>query len=260
MDVIISDKDYHKILSGIGYPVIDEETLSNILTREQIIELVIEPSLATYNLFFPKVKEVIIHSGGANSLQSYTTNDGIPEDASAVIGMQFVSQTVSTPGQNVLEQGTFYGNPFFSSAQVLSKGGGFAGGGGRFGTPYHYGFKENMYQRNFYAKSLESSNKVHYHNFDPVTKTLVVKSNIAGKFVVKFGCPHYDFNTITEKKQSLLDYCKGMLMLQVADILGLIDLELPSNLDSDRLETKGQDLVDGVKEHWRESSSYPSVR
>jgi len=257
--LIISDKDYYNILSAIGYPAVDENSIYDMITQNQIYDQVIEPSLEDYYKFFPHIIPYNYYSSGANSVS--TVN--ISTTSGNIIGlanMKFVPQS-SILGQNsLMDNGQFYANPFFSASNVMSVGGN-SFGVGSFGTPFGYGFETNVYQRRFYAKSIESSNKVYYYKFDKYTNTLYYKSNIAGSFYFEFGITDNDFNNIQfDKRQSVLRYIKGNLKLKLAEILGMIELDLPANIDTDKLEEKGKDMVEKEIKYWEEVSSIPGGR
>jgi len=259
-NIIISDKDYFNILKAIGYPVITEDTLSYLMTKEQIIDLVIEPSLETYYTHFPKRVPLSINSSGSNAIIALTTTDGVPENSFGVARAQFIPQSAAQPGLNPMDNSVFYQNPFYSASQVFSTNG-MMGGPGMYGTPFGYGFETIRYQRMFYTKSLESSNKVYWYKFDVAAKTLYTKSNIGGSFYFELACVDSNIDNIDFiKKQSFLNYCKGMLKTQISEILGLVEMDLPIQLDATRLKEDGDKLIEDNLLYWRESSSIFGTR
>jgi hypothetical protein len=233
-NIQISDADYHSILAGIGYPALDEDSIYSIITKEQIKELVIEPSLEDYYKFFPKRDTVTVASPGSGAIASFdcTTISGIQAPIIGIIKMQFIKQSSSTPGQSIMDNGSFYPNAFFSASQVISVGGSNFGVGSQYGSPYGYGQESIVYLKRFYTSSVESSNKV-YPDIDNIQFT---------------------------KKRSFINYCKGKLKLQVAETLSLIELDLPAQLNQDALQDKGEKLIEDELTHWRESSSIFGLR
>lgn len=259
-NVLISERDYNNILTAIGYPVIDTETLSYLITEDQIKDLVIAPALETFFQFFPKRTPISISAAGTTGVQEIKEN--IPSNAFGIVSLQFVSQSASSLGVSVMDAGLFYQNPFFTSSQIYSMGsGGGVGGTAVYGVPFSYGFETQRFQKLFYAKSLEASTKAYWYRFDPATKTLFLKSNLAGNFYVDFACLENNVDNIDfTKKQSFLRYCKGALKLQIADTLSLVETELPVQLNKDLLKEDGNSLIEKELQYWQEASTIPAMR
>jgi hypothetical protein len=250
-------------LAGIGYPALDEDTIGTIITKEQISELILEPALEDYYKFFPKRIPLELSVGGSPAINSYLIPNTITSSGVVigVINVKFVSQSSAVVGTSTqMMDGIFYGNPFASAFNVNSVGGNSMGVGS-YGTPFGYGFESIQYLKKFYAKSVESSNKVYWYNFDRYTNTLKYKSNIAGKFYFELGVTDSNIDNIQfDKKRSFIKYCKGLLKIQVAETLSLIELDLPATLNSDALQDKGEELVKEQLTYWAESSSIIGMR
>jgi hypothetical protein len=273
---IISDSDYNQILGAIGYPVIDNDTFSFLMDKDAILDTVIEPALEMYYSYHPFRFPIKLASTGANSMLSIptiqegqTVNPDIPTLPKEFLGImraQFVTSTSSSPNaNNPLEQGYFYGNPFFTASQVLSSGSSYGGGygsGGGYGTPYPLGFENDIYQRRFYLKSIESSNKVYWFKYDPQTKTLYAKSSISGMFYWEIATYNNDVSTIQMgmQKQSFIKYCKGALKLRLAEILGLTESDLPVSIDRDILIDSGDKMMEEALNYWQETASIAIMR
>jgi hypothetical protein len=262
-NIQINDPDYHSVLAGIGYPALDEDSIYTIISKEQIEELIIEPSLEDYYKFFPVRSTIDVSSAGSGAVNSFdcTTISGVITPIIGIIKMQFISQTSSTPGQSIMDAGSFYQNPFFSASQIYSMGGSNFGVGSTYGTPYGYGQESIVYLKRFFAKSIESSNKVYWYKFDKNRNLLYYKSNISGRFVFDVASvdPNID-NIQFDKKRSFLNYCKGKLKCHVAETLSLIELDLPATLNADALQDKGEKLIEDELTYWRESSSFFGLR
>ena len=258
--VTISDSDYHNILTAIGYPALSEEDIYSIITKDQIMELILEPSLEDFYKFFPKKIPIDVSVAGSGAISEYNVGDttGI---VLGVLQAKFIPQSSSVPGQSLMDVGSFYQNPFFSASQVLGINGSAYGIGNSYGTPYGYGQETIIYLKRFLTSSIESSNKVYWYKYDPNTNILSYKSNISGKFYFELGMTDSNIDNIQfTKKRSFIDYCKGKLKLQIAETLSLIELDLPASLNQDALKDQGDKLIDDNLTYWRESSSFFGMR
>jgi len=256
----ISDKDYNFILTAIGYPVIDEETLNYLITKEDVEELVITPALETFHQYFPKRVPLVFQSTGTSSVLTKTSAE-LPKNAFGILSAQFVTQSASSLGIGAMDSGVFYQNPFYSNAQVYSSGGGSIGGMSMFGVPFGYGFETQRFQKMFYAKSLEASTKVYWYRYDPSTRSLSYKSNLIGNFYIDFATLDENIDNIDfTKKRSFLRYCQGALKVQIANTLALVDTQLPVQLNKELLKTDGDDLMEKEVNYWQEASTIPTMR
>ena len=259
-NILISDSDYHRILTAIGYPALDEDTVYSIISKEQIMELVIEPALEDYYKFFPVRVPMEFAVSGSGAMNSIVVDDskGI---VLGIIECKFIPQSSSVPGQSLMDASSFYQNAFYSASQVMGIGGSAYGIGSSYGTPYGYGQETIIYLKRFLTSSIESSNKVYWYKYDPQSHTLYYKNNISGKFYFNIGMTNNNLDNIQfDKKKSFLDYCKGLLKKQVAETLSLIELDLPATINQDSLREDGDKLLEDNLNYWRESSSFIGLR
>jgi len=250
----ISEKTLQEIKTVIGYPVIDSE-FSAIMTDDQIKQFAIAPALETYFTYFPIAHPVTLPvTGGAD----IATLDA-PENAIGIMRQQFIPQSANVSGGALMQQGMFYGNPFYSSSQVISKGS--YGLGGNFGTPFGYGKELFTYQNKFYTESLEASNTAYYVKFNDNENRIECKSSIPGIFYFEIGVFSNDVERIPiRKRQKFIEYAQGKLLKRFAGILLLSESDLPSTLDSSGLNDEGDRLIEAAETYFRESSTIPVIR
>lgn len=253
-NIQVSEKTLNEIKTALGYPVIDAE-LEDILSEQHIKEYVLGPSLETFFTYFPIRFQISIPVTGANAVQEYDA----PINTLGLFKYQFVPQSSTIGGSNMMQQGMFYGNPFYSSSQVISRGS--YGLGGNFGTPFGYEKELFTYQNRFYNKSIESSNKVVFIQYNDNTRKLEYKANIPGVFSVELAT----YSSIVEDiplryRQKFLQYAKGKLLTNFANIMKLSESDLPSNIDADYLEDKGNTWIEEAETYFREASFIPMVR
>lgn len=255
---ILNDNTYNQILTAIGYPVVRQEDLDdNLLTKADITELVIKPSLVEFCKFFPDRQNIVITTSGAGGVQQYS-ND-ISELAFAMYYYKFSPASTTISNGSLMNQGNFYANPFYSASQVISVGGGSSIS--RYGTPFPYGAEQILYQQRFYQKSVESANKVYYAQFDDRERLINFKSSIAGNFEITLALIRTDIEQIEyQYRQSFIRYCKGALKLQLADILGLSQTDLPVQLEVADLKDDGKELMEKELTYWREASLHVLMR
>lgn len=253
-NINISDRTLNEIKKAIGFPVIQDE-FSFIMTEEQIKELVIAPALETFYTYFPLMSSMSIASTGSEAVAEADA----PENTIFLMRRQFVPQSSALGGASLLQQGMFYGNPFYSASQVLSRGS--YGSGGNYGTPFSYGNDLNTYQRRFYSESVESSNKVYYIKFDEQTNKVSYKSSIPGTFYFEFGLWSNDTEKIPmHRRQAFIKYAQGLLMKEFANILSFTESDLPVSIDKDYLSDQADKKMEESLQYFREASFIPVMR
>ena len=253
-NIQISEKSFNEIRTVLGFPVIDTE-FETIMSNDDIKNYSIAPALETYFTYFPIPFPISIPVTGSSALQQYDA----PENTLGIIREQFVPQSSTIGGGSLMQQGMFYGNPFYSSSQVISKGS--YGLGGNFGTPFGYGKELFTYQNKFYNKSLEASNKVYYVKFDDENNQILFKANIPGTFYFEIATFSNDVDKIPiRKRQKFIQYAQGLLLKRFSSILALGESDLPSSLDVDYLNSEGDRLIELAEEYFREASSIPVMR
>lgn len=247
----VSDAFVNSVLKGVGYPVITLEQIEFIYSKEQIIQLIIEPCLETFYTYFPMVTDVTINSSGGSLILH-----NAPENMLGIIHTSFVPNSSAGSGSK-MQSGQFYQNPFFSASQVVSVGGTYSS----YGTPFDYGNSLNIYQRKFYQKSMESQNTVYTATFDERENMLKCKSSISGVFVIKCGCYDPIVANIPKRLQKhFVTYCKGTLMKEFSNIVNLANMDLPLEINADDLSDKGGDIVEAELEYFTENSTCTVMR
>lgn len=255
-NILVSDQFINEIKKVIGYPVVNEE-FSTIVSDDDIKSLIIGPTLETFYTYFPIKQSLEISVSGGELLSEIEC----PQTTLGLVRAQFVSQSSTIQG-NLMQTGSFYGNPFFSASQVLSQGSSaFSAGSGRFGTSFKYSFETSTYQRKFYTESIEGSNKAYRIHYNENNNTLEVKSSIAGIFYIELALWSNDTDLIPmRRRQNVIKYAQGLLLQHFAGILKMTEADLPSSLDADFLNEKGNTLLEEVLTYWREASTFQVMR
>jgi hypothetical protein len=253
----INDSTYNQILTAIGFPVVDQDTINYLLTKDQIKDYVIKPALVEFSTYFPQRQEISIPVSGTNGVAYYNTD--ISDKAFSMYYYKFSPASTTTGNGGIMNQGSFYANPFYSASQVLSIGG--AGSASGYGTPYPRGREQILYQQKFYQKSIETANRVYYAKWDDQNRRLEIKSSLTGSFEIILALINTDVEDIEyNRRQSFIRYCKGALKLQFAEILGLSQTDLPVSIETSDLKDDGKELMEKELEYWREASLFPVMR
>lgn len=256
-EVEISDLHYNQIMATIGFPVIDDTIFSHLMTKDQVIDYVIKPALYDFSTYFPEQEQHIIPVSGGGGIGNLLTTD-IGEKAFAIANYKFVPSSSTWQNSGLMSNGTFYDNPFYSAAQVVSIGGYSVS---RYGTPFPYGHDSIIYQNRFFQKSLESMNKVYYAKWKSREREVEYKSTIAGTFEINLALLHTNVDEIDPRwQQSFIKYVQGKLRIQLSNILALSQSDLPVQIDTDTLQSKGEELVNDQLQYWREASSFSVKR
>jgi len=253
-NVIISDYDLNSIKMGFGYPVITNEA-DGLMTDDQIKSYIIAPALEIFFSYFPLIEYQDIIVGGQSSFQIDYPNNYI-----CVADCRFIPQSASIGGGN---RYNISDNPFYSASQVISKGGGASMfGGGMFGTPYNYGYRNTYFERRMAADSADNMNRVWRATQKDTVKKLELYSSIPGVISIQWGIYTETFSDACrlEQRSDLIALCKAMYKYQLGEILTLQEQELPTQIDGQVLKDDGNEMIEKLREKWSDQARLTTIR
>jgi hypothetical protein len=253
-NVIISEYDLNSIKMGFGFPVIQNEA-QNLMTDDQIKSYVIAPALEIFFSYFPIESFQDITVGG----YGVTTVD-YPSNFVCVADCRFIPQVASIGGgyrYNISD------NPFFSASQVVSKGGGASVfGGGMFGSPFNYGYKNTYFERRMAADSADNMNRVWKATQKDSIKKLELYNSIPGVISITWGLYTENFEDACQlhRRSDLISLCRNMYKQQLGNILTLQNQELPTSIDAEALKSEAYDEIEKLREKWSDQVKVISLR
>ena len=195
----ISEKDFNRIVKAVGYPVVKLDDLE--YTREEIIDLIVEPIVETYYIWFPK-KRIESKQVGVGSFEFE-----FPDPS--VFGVEDIR---FSPHLNGFAKTT---SPFVNAVNY------HAAEWHEYGTPFDYGVEAASFMEDSYERT--KMNNLRAVRFDIDSNDRVVRgySNDVGEIVITWKIMSYDFKDIPiEKKKEVIELCQAELMRSVALIRG----------------------------------------
>lgn len=243
-DIKCSENILDNIIQVLGYPIVDKDTIFDILPKDYIINEIVGISMETYFQYFPIVKTF--------QMSSNSTIDSPIENVLGILHYNFVTGNTNTDQIDL-----HTGNAFYTSSvtnQLIS--------GSTYGTPFNYnGGTYTVYQQKFLSDSMKKMNGGRQYSvrFDFANKKFKSISKQSGNMNVVVGCYSNDTNDIEFKyKTKFLDLCKAELGMSFARKVLLMDADLPLQIDADTLNEDSKDLKDETIE-WLERNSKFSV-
>lgn len=251
MAITISNSDRNYIYGIIGAPNISI-TDTGLMTDQIADDMVIEPSLREYFRWFAieKIVNTQISSGDAGTIIPF------PDDEAEIFTYDLLDcRLAHLQDTNNIYNVNNITNPIVQFRNIgMSRG-------GRLGSKYDYGFRENIASTEFTNDSMSNLNQVFYNKVDYINKTVKVFSQNPGTVQTTFACysTNVDHVRYTSKRE-FLDLCRGELLLFWANNLKRINPEFPVAFNIDDLVTDGQDLKDLTIKKWQGKSKAVIMR
>ena len=241
-NVNCSDEFIKLLIEVIGYPIIDENTIFDIFSKEYIKENIISLSLETYYNYFPIIKTF--------TMSSNTKINSPYENVLGILHYNFVQNSNTNSDFNLNTGNAFYTASLIS--QVVS--------GSNYGTPFNYNAGVyTQYQQRFLSDSMKNMNGGRQHSvrYYEQSKLFTSISKAQGKFNVTVGCYSNNVDDIENKnKTKFMDLCKAELGFRFAKNIKLIDSDLPLQIDADDLFEDSKDLKEKTIEWFEQNSMY----
>lgn len=237
---VVTDSFRNSVIEALGYPIIDEETIYGIYSKEHIDEYIIGECMEKFFNYFPVIREV--------DFPSTSSESEIESPIENVLGV--VHYSMDDSSNNVKLDS---GNPFYT-ASVTSVGTGF----NTYGTPFNYNQATySSYQQNFYLNAMKNvgGKNQFYLDYIPSTNKFRFRSAIGGNIHAQIGCYSDNVEDIDRTKRShFLSICRATLMTKFAKVIKLAETDLPLEIDADTLLDEGKDILETEYE-WLENNS-----
>jgi hypothetical protein len=231
---------------SIGYPLVDEDTISELFNDEWIKKNIIARQAEVFFNYFPLVTNIAVNVSTPNEVSV-----DAPKNCLGVVHSAFVEG--GNGGGNLMVN-----NPFYTSSIVSISSSSWR----NYGTPFDYNsWMFSSSQQQFFNKALQNSNKSFYAWYDELNNRIVVKSTLIGIVSVDVGL----FGESTEQiprrlRTRFLNLCQYALGIKFASILKLQNSDLPLSIDYDSILDENQEKYDSLLEWMQNNSTYCIMR
>ena len=242
----VSDSFLSKVKESIGYPLVDEDTLSELFTDDWIKENICGREAETFFNFFPLVVNVPINVSGTAEVSV-----DAPANCLGVVHSAFVE---SGGGNNNLMSG----NPFYTSSIVTVS----SSVARNYGTPFDWNsYYYSASQQKFFNQALQNSNKSFYAYFDEIHHKLIAKSTLVGTVSVDCGCYAETVDMIPKRlRTKYLELCQSALAIRFARTLQMQNSDLPLSIDVDAILDENKEIHENLVEWMQQNSTYCIMR
>ena len=231
--VVINDRDYQEVLVAIGYPFFSESDIE--LTKEQVINLAILPSLREFYNWFPKpLKEQY-------QIENTFTYDFPNEDVFDVLDSRLtgVVGTGATPSLS----------PFVNAQYIKQTRGGL---NNMYGTPYEYGTSDALFFEKSARQARVDSLRAFKVDVNLYERTITGYTNSVGQLSIIWACFDEDFSHVPYKfKQDVIDLSQSYLLRNYTLNLSQMDSDVPNQFNYSDLRDEGDRLRDKVLTRWK---------
>ena len=235
----LSEKDFNRIIKSVGYPVVKLDDLE--YTKEEILELIVEPIVETYYIWFPK-KKIESKQVGVGDFEFV-----FPDES--VFGVEDIR---FTPHLNGFGRTS---SPFVNAINY------HMADHNLYGTRYDYGAEAASFMEDSYERTKMNNLRAIRFDIDEDDRVIRGYSNDVGEIVITWKLMSYDFNNIPiKKKNEVIELCQAELMRSVALIRGQIDDGSGVTLTADELNSRADALEEKVWTHWKSISRVVVLR
>ena len=232
-------KDYYRIIKAVGYPVIKEDDLE--FTKEEIIELIIEPIVETYYIWFPHRR--------LDSKQVGVGSFCFPFPDKDVFGVEDIRFNPDMAGNGKTN------SPFINAINYN------VANYNLYGTNYDYGYEAASFMEDSYDRTKINNLRAVRFDIDSNAREVRGYSNDVGEILITWKVMSHDFANIPiERKKEVIDLCQAELMRSVAMIRGQIDDGSGTTLNTDELTSRADALEEKVWTHWKAISKVVILR
>ena len=242
----VTDDFLAQVKESIGYPMVDDDTLSEIFTDEFIKDKICGREAETFFNFFPLVVNIAVPVSASNEVSVDS-----PKNSLGIIHTSFVE---SGGGSGNLMSG----NPFYTSSITSISSSTMR----NYGTPFDWSsYFFSSSQQRFFNNALNNSNKSFYAYFDEINSKIVVKSTLVGTVSVDVGVYGESEESIPRRLRiKFLELCQSALGMKFASILKLQNSDLPLSFDVDTIFDENKDKHDELLEWCKLNSTYCIMR
>lgn len=244
----VTDNFLSQVKESIGYPLVDDDTLSELFTDDWIKDNICGREAEVFFNYFPLVTNIGISVYGSSEVSV-----DAPTNCLGVVHSAFVE---SGGGSDNLMSG----NPFYTST-ITSISSSTAR---NYGTPFDFNsFYYSSVQQNFFNKALQNQAgaKSFYAYYDEVNDKIVAKAVLNGTVSVDCGCYAESTDLIPKRlRVRYLNLCQYALACKFAEILKMQNSDLPLTIDADSIYDSNKEKYDEMIEWMRLNSTYCIMR
>lgn len=234
-ELTIPDNIYHRILTIIGYPIIEENDLG--MTEDQIKDLLILPPMkSVYFAYFPKI-----------SRKSYTVSSTFSVDFPDEYTFSIKDARINT---RPYHGGGKVANPLINELNIRIRQSGSMGMN-MWGTENDYGYSQvKVYESMERQAYIESDRATRiYVNYDE--RKLEGYTNTYGDLSVDWAQYSNDWTHVRfQHEEELIKLAQAYIAEYFGNLWGMDNANVPNELDGGDLLSKGEDLRQEVMEKW----------
>jgi len=242
----VSNNFLDKVKESIGYPLVDNDTLSELFEDSWIKENICGREAEVFFNYFPLVVNVGVPVSGTSEISV-----DAPKNCLGIVHSAFVE----SGGGNM---NLMSGNPFYTSTITSVSSSTMR----NYGLPYDinsYYFSSS--QQQFFNKALQNSNKSFYAYYDELNDRIVCKSTLVGTVSVDAGCYGESEESIPRRlRVRYLNLCQYALAMRFAEILKLQNSDLPLSIDVGEVYDSNKEKYDDLREWMQNNSTYCIMR
>lgn len=233
-EVQIPEYIYERILTIIGYPIIDLEDWR--LTEGQVKGLMIQRAFEEYFNYFPILEK-------DNHSVEYTFRIPFPDDFTYGV-------TDARINTRPADGGVQTGNPLINEINIQVRG---RGSGMRmWGTEQDYGFQEvrifSQLERQAFTES-ERSTRLYVNETERVLEGY---SNLYGSLSITWAKWSADWNNVRRiHREDVIRLSQAYVAEFIGNLMSLSNVDLPNQLDEGELLSRASDYREEIIEKWR---------
>lgn len=242
----VSEDFLNQTKESIGYPLVDNDTLSELFTDDWIKENICAREAETFFTYFPLVTNIGVNVSGTTEVSV-----DAPPNCLGIVHSAFVE---SGGGNGNLMSG----NPFYTSSITSISSSTMR----NYGTPFDYNsYFFSSSQQKFFNNALNNSNKSYYAYYDELNDKLICKSTLIGTISIDCGCYAESTEQIPRRlRVRFLNMCQYALAMKFSEILKMQNSDLPLSIDVGEIYDSNKDKYDELREWMQNNSTYCIMR
>lgn len=242
----VSDKFLSQVKESIGYPLVDDDTISELFTDNWIKDNICGREAEVFFNYFPLVTNIGVQVSGTAEVSV-----DAPKNCLGIVHSAFVQNG----GGNV---NLMSGNPFFTASLTSISSSTMR----NYGTPFDFNSATfSVSQQRFFNNALQNSNKAFYAWYDEINDKIVVKSTLVGCVSVDCGCFAESTEQIPRRLRTrFLNLCQYALAMKFAEILKMQNSDLPLSIDYSEIYDSNKEKYDDLLEWCQNNSTYCIMR
>ena len=242
----VSDNFLSQVKESIGYPLVDEDTISELFTDEWIKDNICGREAEVFFNYFPLVTNIGVNVSGTTEVSV-----DAPPRTLGIVHSAFVQS--GGGNDNLMSGNPFYTYTITSISSSTMR---------NYGSPFDYNsYMFSSSQQRFFNNALNNSNKSFYAWYDEINDKIVVKSTLVGCVSVDCGCFAESTEQIPRRLRTrFLNLCQYALAMKFAEILKMQNSDLPLSIDYSEIYDSNKEKYDELLEWCQNNSTYCIMR